>query len=113
MSTIRYAKWSPHADRWVLWNVDHADASVDPKVVYMKPSTFAQKHGVNMVEEYRMRFGRVAGEGLTAQRAEWDKNVKTNPSLLYPGEVEDTANGRFYGRPLPEDVAAKPYVRPA
>ena len=121
MSTIT-SKWSNHADRWVSWDTETGEV-----VQNLRPTEFARRYGLTSKQEYYTRYG--AEPGLTdeqlVERFETaayslntsngkieasyvdtiDTDWRSNPSLLIPGETSDAANGRVYGRPLPEGVS--------
>ena len=96
-------------------------------------STFAKDHNFTPKQEYYARFGEDAllsdeelhrlfetptyrlNSATGAIEPSFEKKIDastlTNPALYWPGEAEDSAAGRYYGRPAPE--SAGKLVRPA
>ena len=98
-----HAKYSPHADRWVIWDIN---TNNPPNPKYYTPTQWQSDHGISAEEEYANRWGSVADmtNPITGRQFayEYDTNIETNPAILVPGEIDDDEYYRFYGRPLPE-----------
>ena len=96
------AKWSPHADRWIVWD---ANTNNPPNPSYYTGTTWQGHRGITAEEEYRERYG--SRSDLTYSNSDTpylpplDTNIETNPAIFVPGELDDDEYYRQYGRPLP------------
>ncbi len=133
-----YAKWSDHADRLYIWDTETGEVQA-----FLNESTWMRFTGITRdalkwaKAGYLLLDGSATQEGGpdlaaleqlyapqyrinqdTGKTEEYyinkpDFSPLTNPAYLVPGEIEDEANGRLYGRPLPEGVTYGQRLRPA
>ena len=119
-----YAKWDEESNRWVVWSTSGGSLKM------ISPTLWASKNGWTTEQEYFYRYGAIAelavdqdrdgladasealaASGQTGSQPKLaitvDKNILTNSALFVHGENVDASEDFYYGRPLPEAVAAR------